>query len=540
MIKVKRKIIFSLLTGMLISFCYVAGYSLDRYDTVDLTQKSFYLKWLLGGVAIAGLVYGLYVLLGRKKQKDPAPLKISVFSKVLNSHFGCVLVLLLCWLPALLSLFPGAFSYDAYQEWEQVAQGAITSHHPVIHVLFLGGLVEGLHSLTGSYNAGIAVCSILQMVILANVLAYTISFLRRFQLPEGMRLFALCFYALSPVIQLFSISATKDVLFSAALLLFFLHILRIFCTREPFWENRKNIISFGLSAFFSMILRNNGLYIVAITLFVMAVMELRRQRYLKKGFLAMLAGVAILYGLYVGPFYGLLNVTPGGIEEMMSVPLQQMARVHRYNYDSLEPQDLELLYQVIPKENWDSYRSTVSDFIKKGFNREAFEANKKEFVKLWAKWGVQHPLTYVNSFLVGTVDYWYPNSVVDGYKDVYDRSSFFDYRVSQPGTEIVLLPIVHRYYAAISLDKEVQKLPFVFLILSPGWYILMWLVLFSYLWCYKRYALMVPMLIFILTLLTVILGPIALVRYVLIFYLAFPVLSGIFLYSESFIINQIR
>ena len=51
---------------------------------------------------------------------------------------------------------------------------------------------------------------------------------------------------------------------------------------------------------------------------------------------------------------------------------------------------------------------------------------------------------------------------------------------------------------------------------------------------------MVPMLIFILSLLTVILGPIALVRYVLIFYLAFPVLLGILLYSEMFDIHLIK
>lgn len=533
MIGEKRKIIFSLIIGLIIGFCYIAGFSLDHFDSVDLTQISFFLKWLLAGAAASGLIYGLFTLVERKGRTNPVPKRLPWLSKILDSHFCCVLLLLLCWLPTLLSLFPGAFSYDAYQEWEQVAQGTITSHHPVLHVLFVGGLVEGLHTLTGSYNVGIAVCSILQMVILANVLAYTVSFLRKLQLPEGISLFALLFYAFSPVIQLFSISATKDVLFSAALLLFFLFTLRICCGEESFWGMRKNWIFLGLSAFFSMVLRNNGFYIVVIVLLVMAVNMLRRQKRLEKGFLAMLAGVAILYGIYVGPFYSVLGVTPGGIEEMLSVPLQQMARVHRYDYDSLEQQDLELLYSVIPKENWDSYRSTVSDYVKHGFDKNAFERNKMDFVKLWAKWGVQHPLTYINSFLLGTVDFWYPNAVVDGYKDVYGKSSYFDYRVSEPGSEIVLLPGVHRYYEAISLDKKAQKIPFVFLALSPGWYVLTWLIIFCYLWCYKKYKFMIPMLIFMLSLLTVFLGPIALVRYVLIFYMAFPVLFSVFLYDVS-------
>ena len=538
MITKKRKGIFSLLTGLVVSFCYVAGYSLDNFDTVDFLQKSFYIKWVLAGGAACGLLYGLFTLMEYKKRHNPLFQRIPFLSKLMDSHFCCALLLLICWTPALLSLFPGAFSYDAHQEWEQAAQGVITSHHPVIHVLFVGGLVEGLHTLTGSYNVGIALCSILQMILLASVFAYTISFLRKSQLPEGILFFALLFYAISPVIQLFSISATKDVLFSAALLLFFLFTLRLYNGKEPFWETRKNWILLGLSAFFSMILRNNGFYIVVFTLLVMFILELRRRKRPERGFLAMLTGIAILYGLYVGPFYSILNVAPGGVEEMLSVPLQQMARVHKYNYDSLEQQDLELLYRVIPEENWTAYRSTVSDFVKAGFDRAAFEESKTDFIKLWAKWGAQHPLTYINSFLVGTVDFWYPNAVVDGYKDVYDKSSYFDYRVSEPGTEVVLLPRVHKYYEAISLEKDAQKIPLAFLALSPGWYILMWLVIFSYLWCYKRYQFLVPMLIFLLSLLTVFLGPIALVRYVLIFYMAFPVLLSVFLYDGNFVLES--
>lgn len=530
MIKTKRKWFFSAITGLYIGFCYVAGYSLDNFASVDWDQKSFYIEWIACGIAATALVYGLFVLMERKKRKVLDKKNFPLISKILHSHFFCVLLLLFCWLPALLSLFPGAFSYDAYEEWEQVAQGSLTAHHPVIHVLFVGGLVEWLHSLTGSYNVGIAVCSILQMIILANILVYIISFLREFQLPEGLQLFTLLFYGFSPVIQLFSISATKDVLFSAALLMFFLYIIRFYCKRES-----KHWFFFGLSAFFSMVLRNNGLYIVVITLLVVVAIELWQNKRLEKGLLAMMAGVAIFYGIYTGPFYSLLNVTPGGIEEALSVPLQQMARVHKYDYDSLEQQDLELLYEVIPKEDWDSYRSTVSDFVKKGFNKDAFDAHRGDFIKLWAKWGVQHPLTYMNSFLLGTVDFWYPNAVMDGYQDAYDRSNYFDYKVDKPGTEIVLLPGVHKYYETISLNKNVPKQPFTFLFLSPGWYILVWLVIFSYLWCYKKYEFLVPMLVFVLTLLTVFMGPVALVRYVLIFYLAFPVLLSIFLCDTAYV-----
>ena len=223
---------------------------------------------------------------------------------------------------------------------------------------------------------------------------------------------------------------------------------------------------------------------------------------------------------------------------MLSVPIQQMARVHKYDYASLETEDLELLYQVLPKEALDEYRATVSDFVKKDFNREGFAAHKTEIFRLWLKWGMEHPLTYVNSFLINTVDFWYPMAVVDGYRDAYGRSSYFDYRVDEPGTEQSLLPKLHNFYENISINKEAQTQPFAFLVLSPGWYFVLVLVSFMYLWCCRQKKLLGAFLILILSMATVLLGPMALVRYVLIFYYVFPVLPTLCLYPKRYTMEK--
>ncbi len=528
-VKRSRKIIFAAAMGFCLSFCYVAGKRLDVYDSLDLKDTGFYLEWLLGALLAAGSCYILWELLDRYGKKMTGKLSAAGAAFRLP-HWLCVLILLLCWLPAWLSIFPGAFAYDALEEWQQVRDGMLTAHHPVAHVLLLGGLTEGLHSLTGSYNAGIAVYTFLQMFILGNVLAYSLSFLRKFHVPDLFRWFALFFYGLSPVIQLFAISATKDVLFSAALLMFLMDLILIGCRREAFFEDSKRMISFGIKAFLTMILRNNGFYIALFTL-VILVAVCRKQW--KRPFAVLSVAVA-LYGAYVGPLYSLLHVAPGGVEEMFSVPLQQMARVHRYDYDSLKQQDLELLYQIVPKENLDSYRATVSDFVKKGFIREGYERHKKEFFMLWCRWGIGHPLTYLNSFLINTVDFWYPKAVVDGYRFDDGRGSYFDYQVSEPGEEIILLPGAHEYYKAFSLDLQVQRRPFMFLVMSPGWYLMMTVMIFVYLWRLGRSEFLLAGVMLLLSLLTVLLGPMALVRYVLILYFAFPVLLPFGLCSGSF------
>lgn len=527
--KKSRKILFALLAGFCTAFAFEAGKSLDQFDTLHFKDPELYIGIVLATILATAITYAVWEgITCLREQKLPRLLEkvakgktFSINIKRTPSYALCIILMLLCWLPALLSIWPGVFSYDAYDEWQQIVNGAITAHHPVLHVVLLGGLVEGIRTLTGSYNAGIATYSILQMAILANIFATSIRLMRKEQkISPVWQWFALLFFCLSPVVQLFSICATKDILFAGAQLLFFQYALIFYQNPEHIFANRKHLIGLGLSAFFTMTLRNNGLYIVLIVGVLMFIRSFRKYRGLFKKFAIVCLAVLLGYGIYVGPVYGLLGVEKGGVQEMLSVPLQQMARVYRYEYDSLAQEDLNLLYEIVPQENLESYRPTVADFVKSGFNQEAFEEHKVDFFKLWIKWGVKHPLTYVNSFLVNTVDGWYPKAVIDGYRN--DKNNYYDYRVAEPGTEVVLLPKVHEYYDSISHDREVQENGWSFLFLSPGWYFVLFLQMLLYNICHKRYDTIVPFMVPMLNFLTVLLGPMALVRYVLIFFYGLP------------------
>ena len=536
-VKRTRKIVFAAVTGIILGFLYAAGSRLDRQDTLDLRDTSFYLSWLVISFLAALMVFAIWWCADKLLEK-----RMTSSGRTESGNHGGVEftplflhlfytgILMLCWLPALLSIVPGVFSYDAYAEWEQVRTGMITSHHPVLHVLLVGGLLESFHRLTGSYNLGICVYSLLQMFLVANTLALTIAYMKKRGIGRLGRLLTLAFYGLSPVLQLFSICTTKDVLFTACQLLFMVFVLRLTGEQEGLFAEKKLQTGFVLTALGTMILRNNGLYIALVMLVILFFFC---KKFWKK-YILLAAMTLLLYGVYVGPLYAALSVIPGGVEEMLPVPIQQMARVYHYDYDSLDDQDLELLYQVLPRENLEAYKPTVADPVKSGFNREGFAANRREFFGLWARWGVEHPLTYINSFLVSTVDFWYPGAVMDGYKDPYGRSSYFDYRVAEPGREVVLLKGFHDYYEKLSWDKATQQKPLAFLALSPGWYFLMFLVVFMYLWCYKKRKLLLPLLIPLLTMATVLLGPMALVRYVLIFFYGFPLTVALFLKPEVF------
>lgn len=532
-----KKIFFSCIWSSIISFCYVGGKMLDLNDSIDFYDKTFYLKWLAAFVPTTILVYGIFFILNLLKEKKLFIEKRSdkIEKGKILLFIGGIVFLLICWLPTWLSLYPGAFAYDAYDEWQQIKNSVITEHHPVLHVLLVGGLVEGMYGVTGNYNVGIAVYCFLQMILLASALSYSVCFLKELRLNKFIQYGTLIFYGISPVCSLFSICVTKDVLFTAAELVFFIYIFRLISNPQKFFDKKAWRIGFVIATLGTMILRNNGLYVALIMLVIVGVLV---KTYWKK-YLLLLVCIFLPYTIYVGPMYKALDVEEGGVQEMLSVPLQQMARVYYYDKENMSPEDIDLLCYYVSEENLLNYNSTLADPVKTYFDAEYFSENTVEFFELWFRIGVDNPLTYINSFLTNTVDFWYPNAIIDGYKEVYGKSSYFDYRVAPPGEEKVYLESLHEFYERISFDKEVQAKPLAFLMLSPGWYFICAFVLLGYFIYHKKYKAVISSLVFWLTFLTVLLGPVALVRYVLIFFMGIPQLIALGLVETEEKTNEI-
>lgn len=53
--KKTRKVVFAAAAGIATGFLYAGGRRLDRYATLDLLDRFFYLEWLRDGI-LAGLV----------------------------------------------------------------------------------------------------------------------------------------------------------------------------------------------------------------------------------------------------------------------------------------------------------------------------------------------------------------------------------------------------------------------------------------------------------------------------------------------------
>ena len=101
-------------------------------------------------------------------------------------------LLLILWLPALIAGFPG-FLYDAglgyLMQWQQVTDGVLNAHHPILHTLFLKYTILFGQSLFGTFNAGV----LLSVMFQAIIFAICIKCLLDFGMPRFYFLFMIFF-----------------------------------------------------------------------------------------------------------------------------------------------------------------------------------------------------------------------------------------------------------------------------------------------------------------------------------------------------------
>lgn len=439
--------------------------------------------------------------------------------------------LILCWLPVLLAVYPGFFVYDAQDEWVQVASRVFSTHHPLVHVLMLGGIICAVHKVTGSYNLGIACYMIVQMVIVSGGFTYLLSYMRRRGVSRTVRVISLLYFAFFPVVVMFTLCSAKDALFTVALLLLLLALLDMGSSAEVFFTSAAKMIFFVLSAAAMMLFRKNGVYAFAV---MVPILLICHKKYLKK--MALLLAAAFLsYFLVNGALTVALHAEHGENQEILTVPIQQLARTYKFNKEAFEPEDIEALHEVLPEEALVLYNPKLSDPVKVRFKNEVFAADKSKYAGLWVRIGLKKPLSYINAWLMNSYGFWYPDTVIDVYSGntvftfTYEDSSYFGYEVEEPGYRDSKIPWLDEAYRKLALEISQEKIPIYSMLYSPGG--IFWCIafVFAYVLYRRKYHIVIPYLMVLLVWLTVILGPTYLPRYVLIFWYGLPLFVAMLL-----------
>jgi len=536
-----------------ISFALTAGKQLHTVENFDVGNLLLWLQMILIALFFHGPVWFLLQWFAQKKNakingkesyEEGNAVKDADKKQNAKAFFLTWLIIFICWIPVFLAFYPGAFVYDAQDEYVQVASRAFTTHHPLTHVLLLGGCVCFGNKFLGSYNAGIAIYTIFQMIVLSGIFAYTVSFLRR-KLSKGICVAVTLIYGLFPIFPMYAVCSSKDTLFTGAFLLLLVQLIRfsevMFNTdnanvKELCKQNKGSIAALLLFMIAMMLLRNNGVYVILamllLTLLVAAFSACKRRRILV--FSALFAAGLLLYKGIDISLATVLQADDSENQEILTVPIQQLARTYKYSPEIFSKEEKEVLFSYIPEDILQIYDADLSDLLKAHFNNQQYSKTSSDFWKLWMNELAKKPVTYLNAWFMTSYGYWYPDTVINVYGGQqrftfqYGDSSYFGFETEQPGVRDSKFPWLEEQYRRMSLEIYQQDVPVISMLFSPGF--LFWMFMGSILCCiYKReYTWLLPFGCIFLLWGTAILGPTFLVRYVLVLWFALPLWSVLY------------
>lgn len=528
--------------GILLGFMFSFGFFLEKSGEVHFANPRVWLLVLGASIVLVAATSLIFVGLDVYSKKDS---KVQLKLPENRKQWGLVfLILVLCYTITFLAVFPGFFAYDAKMAHWSYYYDQITTQHPWIHTILLGYICEFSISHLGHANVGIAIYIYVQMLFVAGCFTYTLYTMAKRTGHRVVVMISFLYYALFPTIHMYALCTTKDTLFTAVFLVALVLLLDMFEDADAFFSSKGKQISFVLFVLAALILRKNAVY--AMIVFIPFLLVFLKKNW-KKG--AVLVGLSfLLFWVYDKPLANAVGVIDIGPKEALSVPSQQLARVYNEEREILTEEERSLLETFYPKEYLERYLPKLADYAKGMLNTEYFMENTGEYLKLWASVGARVPDIYINSFLVNTYGFWYPTATLDGY-DGFDgivgtpienaEVYYFAYETESPGERWSLIPLLDNFYYQLSTKNLHTRVPGVSLLFSPGFMFWVYVIAFAYS-VYRKQKASYPVFILMGILwLTVLLGPIALVRYVLFLFFGLPLLLSALFKKENCVNEEI-
>ena len=407
-------LIFSLL--MVFGYSYdVAGNSSLVFGSVSIIIFSI-LKMIGYFVLFNTAIHLLNDIVVKKKIKDEKlPKILSLFDK--HPFLFSFIVIVICYLPYIIAYYPVIINYDAANQIKEVMgihtrymdsvvllnpNVYITNFNPIIHTLLIGGLFK-VGYLIGNVNFGMFLYSIVQLIIVISVFAYSIYYLNKIKVNKKLILIILGIYALVPLFPFYAMTAVKDVIFSSLILLYCIKLYDIL----KYKQTTKQYILFSLLVLLIILFRNNGIYTIVLSLPFAMILK----KEIRKPILIIFIFNIAMYIGYNKVLLPSLEIANTSIREMLSVPFQQTARYAKYYGDEISDEDKKIIDKVLGYDDLgERYEPDLSDKVKNKYNKYTTDEELKEYFQVWFKYLLKRPGVYIDATINNVYGYFYPNT----------------------------------------------------------------------------------------------------------------------------------
>ena len=331
--------------------------------------------------------------------------------RVFGASFALLLSVDLIYL--FLCAYPGVMTPDSVDQVHQVLTGVYHNHHPFWHTQVIRVCLAIGYFIFGSLPAAVATYSVFSACFLSAAFAFLTMTLAEAGLTRNWRRILLLYLMLMPVHVIYSVTMWKNILFSAAMLIFVTVLFRIL---HGIGKPRGNDLLFFLSGWASCVWLSNGIGAFFLT-WVILLFVLPQKRKLLFGMGAVTLGLSLFM---IGPALHILGVRQAEPSIILSVPQQQIARVfYEKKYVSADDKQVLEKYMDVTKLAG-HYMPQIADPTRMLVSDTAFQQNPMDYVKTWARLGICYPDVYLRAWIDetrgyynGGYHYWFVSKGVD-------------------------------------------------------------------------------------------------------------------------------
>ena len=507
----KRKNVVTMILSFIFTIFLTIGSSFIISDSLDAVIKHpiiTMLMMVISFIILNAIITFLFNKLDNYEVKEKKNDKKTGFiSKMIDKHpfWFSLIVILLFWLIYIIAFYPAIMSPDPsfqilqffgidnkYSTYVNLIDKSviITNHHPVIHTLLIGSCVKLGVSIFNSTNAGLFIYSIIQTLILASTLSYTIKFLKEINVSVNVRKAVLLIYALVPVFPFYAMSPVKDVIFGCLIILYIISIYKFIKLKNKI--NVKTMIKEIILMILITLFRNNGIHIIILSFPFLLL--LGRKNLMK--YLIIFIVVVLSYFTYDKVILPHFKITPGSVREMLSIPFQQTARYVIKNDDKIPEKDKKAIDKILDYDTLKKrYDPEKADDVKNKFNKDATDRDLKNYFIVWFKELKDDPKTYVEATLNNTYGYFYPVKT-NWYIYVNENKTINNYGFDYHFNDLNVLRS-----ALIAFGLVFPYIPFLGLIVNIGfntWILLFMMAYLIYRKKYKEIIYLIPSIIVLL------------------------------------------
>lgn len=297
------------------------------------------------------------------------------------------------WIPYFVAYFPGVYWYDTSWQLMEYYDPSVpfTDHHPFMMTYLYVGFAHIGKALFNNAIYGLYLLVLVQSLLSTLAIACTVCYTGKYNTPWKCRFFIAAFLTLFPIIPMMSMSLAKDTFNTPFFVFFSIAFCELWRTQGEILKSVSFNVFFILDVLAVSLTKKTGMYIIVLALLLLACFVVKHWS-CKIATIVLGSVPYLVVGIIVPTFIlPALHIAPGESNEILAVPMQQVANVvhdHKDDLSAAEIDKIQQIYHMDIDQLQGAYCWYKADPIK---GQELSSKDVHALITTWMKQLVKHP-----------------------------------------------------------------------------------------------------------------------------------------------------